>query len=99
MSVLQPFNPTYGSNQVLTAGASSLNAAIASGNKQVIVTNSGTNIGYVKITTDPAATASTADMPILPKTLITLTKPMDSAYIAYISATGTTIQVITGEGW
>jgi hypothetical protein len=99
MSALQPFDPQYGSGQPLTATASSQYALFSGTNKQVVVTNLGTNVAYVKVTNDTTKAASTADMPVIPGAQITLTKGDDDLAIAYISAAGTSLHVITGEGW
>ncbi len=105
MTARQPFMPTYGSNQILTAGAASLTAAIPPGNKQVRIVNTGANKAYFRTfnSLDGAQSATSADCPIAAGMATTVTKPdggrdAHNAF-AYISATGTTLEMMTGEGW
>lgn len=101
MSVLSPFNPQYGSNQVLTPSASSATVAINKACKQVRILNTGANIAYVRVYDNSAGTqaATTADCPIAAGMSTTLTKDEAHNALAHISAAGTTLQVMTGEGW
>jgi hypothetical protein len=101
MTIKQPFSPQYGSNQVLTAGATSAKVNINKDSKQVRVVNTGANKGYIRIydssNDDPAAT--TADCPVAAGAAVVVTKGGNQDSIAYISATGTTLEVMTGEGF
>jgi len=101
MTAKQPFNPQYGSNQVLTVGASSASATISTGSKQARVLNSGANKGYFRLYNSKfgAQNASTADCPVSAGMATTVTKDQDHDSIAYISAAGTTFDVMTGEGF
>lgn len=104
MTAKQPFSPHYGSNQVLTAGAASASVGIDRDNKQVRVVNTGANIGYFRTydstdTATGAGTASTADVPVPAGMATTITKGMRHDRLAYISAAGTTLEVMTGEGF
>ena len=101
MTAKQPFNPQYGSNQVLTAAASSATATLSTGSKQVRVYNSGANKGYFRIynSKSGAQSATASDCPVGPGLATTVTKDQDQDSIAYISSTGTTFEVMTGEGF
>lgn len=99
MSALQPFNPRWGSNQSLTANSSSQRVSTSSYTKQLHIENTGTtNPVYVRVG-DISVVATTADLRISPGTVEVITKFQDNAYLAYISASGTTLEVIEGEGW
>lgn len=103
MSATRPFGPSYGTNQVLTATGSSQTATIAPGNKQLRILNLGSNKAYIKAFNSYSgtvtATTSTADFCIGAgmASTITISEYYDS--VAYISASGTTLDVMTGEGW
>lgn len=99
MAVLQPFNPNYNNGQQVSAASASAYITVLGGNKSTCVTNLGTNVAYVRISNDTGKTASQADMPVLPGAQIILTKSTDDNVVSYISPSGTTLHVITGEGW
>lgn len=93
-----PFNPTYGSGQVVAAAAASAAISNLNGNdKQVVVTNLGANVAYVRVVSDTSA-ATTADYPVPAGQQVNLTKG-DGTRLAYISAAGTSLHIITGNGW
>lgn len=93
--------PKYGSNQVLTAGAAALIAAIDKDNKQVQIVNTGSNKGYVRTydSTGTVPIATVADCPVASGARVVLTKPGNHDSLSYISASGTTLEVMTGEGF
>lgn len=102
MSALQRFMPTYGSGQALAPAAASAAVPINAQNKQVRVVNTGAAIAFVRTYSsltvpEPAATA--ADLPIPAGASVTFSKDETHDRLAHISATGTTLQVITGEGF
>jgi len=102
MSAFQRFMPTYGSGQALAAAAASAAVAINAQNKQVRVVNMGAAIAFVRTyssLTVPAPAATAADLPVAPNTTVTFSKDETHDRLAHISATGTTLQVITGEGF
>ena len=98
MSVLAPINPAYTQGQIVAAAAVAASVSVNKAAKQIAVTNLGGNIAYVRTGTGTIA-ATTADMPILPGTQVTLTKGDNQETFSYISAAGTTLHVIPGEGW
>jgi hypothetical protein len=101
MTIKQPFYPQTGSNQVLTAGAASLTTSINAKCKQVRITNSGAAKGYVRTynSVNGAQPATVADLVVLPNAVVTITKDEGHDQLSYISATGTTLEVMTGEGF
>lgn len=101
MSNLAPFNPHYGTNQVVTPAAASASVVVGAGNKQLRILNTGSNIGYFKTfkASDGAVSATTADCPVPASMASTVTKFEDHDSVAYISASGTTFQIMTGDGW
>lgn len=101
MSAKQPFSPHYGTNQILTAAAGALVANIDPVDKNVRIVNTGSNIAYIRIyaSTTTAQVATTADFPIPAGVISIITKADGQDRMSYISATGTTLQVMSGEGW
>ncbi len=102
MSAMQPINPKWGSNQLLTASGSSQQATVAGNTKQIHVENTGgSNPVYLRTgnSANGTVTATTADFRVSPGTVEVFTKPQDDDRLAYISASGTTFEIIEGEGW
>ena len=93
------FQPHFGTNQVLSPGVASASVTIGSGNKSILLQNTGTNICYVRLgqAANGSVTATTADLPVLPSVPRIIRKPDDFDTLAYISAAGTTLQVMAGE--
>lgn len=98
MSLLEPFIPNYGTGVTLTAGASALNTPVHEDAKNICITNLGANVAYVKMGSS-SAVATTADYPILPFSQVVLTKVAGLNTLSYISASGATLHVMTGQGW
>lgn len=97
----RPFDAHYGTNQVLTAAAASAATPIDAKDLCVRISNSGTNKGYIRLyrsDTTPAPSASVADLVILPGDSVIVSKGDGVDRLAYISAVGTTLEVITGQG-
>ena len=93
-----PFRPHYGTCQVVTAGAASASININGNDKTVRVVNSGAAIAYFRIANEAKA-ATTADCPIASGATVVVEKSMDGfTFFSYISAAGSTLSVITGEG-
>lgn len=106
MSALQPFNPKYGSGQAVAPAAASAVVPIEATNGQVRVTNTGAAIGFFRTFssktvagTPSDGVATAADMSVPPGMSVTVTKSLLHDQLAHISATGTTFQIITGDGW
>jgi len=106
MTFRQPFAPDLGSTQQLAPAAGSANVAIRKDANQVRIWNSGAAKCYVRTYSSVSAAdkaslanATVADMPIPPGVITTFTKSQEHDRLAHISATGTTIEVTTGEGF
>lgn len=101
MSIKQPFFPHYGTNQVITAASSAASVSLDKTNKQVRIYNSGAALAYVRLYDNTGGTqsATTADLPVGPGQVVVITKSEYQNALSHISATGTTLQVMTGEGW
>lgn len=95
----QPFFPSYGSNQVETVGAAA-SVNLTRNNKQVRIVNTGANKGYFRIydSADGTQAATAADCPLGPGGGITVSKG-DQDKISTYSASGTTFEIMTGEGY
>lgn len=99
MDSVQPFIPSFGTNQVLTPAAAAATVNLSLADQQVRVINTGAAICYVR--TSPSAAvvpATTADLPVAAGMATTFTKEATHDRLSHISATGTTIQVMTGIG-
>lgn len=102
MSARQPFSPAYGTGQAIAPAAASATVNINASNNQVRIVNTGAAIAFVRTFSNaaqPGTAATAADMPIPPNMAVTITKDLSHDRLAHISATGTTLQVMTGEGW
>ena len=95
------FNPAFGTNQVLTTGAASLIVVVNKDDDQVRIVNSGASKAYVRFyssLTVPAPAATTADACVAAGQTSTFTKGQVNDRVAYISAGGTTLDLMTGNG-
>lgn len=88
---------------MVTPGAASATITIDGSDKQVRVVNSGAAKGYFRtfsITNTPGGSAATAaDFCVPAGMAATITKPDGHDRLSHISATGTTFEIMTGEGW
>jgi hypothetical protein len=98
MSALQPFSPAYTQGQIVSATATAASVEIEKHARNVAVSNLNTQIAYVRIGTSGIA-ATTADFPILPGCQVIITKADGQGTLSYISAVGTSLHIIPGEGW
>jgi hypothetical protein len=99
MNIQEPFTPLYGSGVTVSAIATSANVAIEKDAQSVCITNTGSNIAYIKTSVVNTATATTADYPILPFCQAIITKQSGQGFLAYISADGTSLHVMMGGGF
>lgn len=99
MTVKAPFNPAYTRGIIVTPAAASANSAIATDAKQICLTNLGANVCYIRIGDSATMTATTADYPIPAGAQLAITRDPAHQYIAYISAAGTTLHILPGEGF
>lgn len=101
MAALQPFSPHYSSGQIVTASsAGAASVTINANSINVMVTNTGSQVAYVKVGTT-SATATAADFPILAGSQVVLTKGVGQDKLSYlgVAAGTTTLHIMTGEGW
>ncbi len=98
MSIFAPFNPAYTSGTTKTSAALAASFSIAAGTNQVCITNTGSNIAYVRIGSGTFS-ATTADYPVLSGAQVVLTKAQDDTVVSHISASGTTLHFICGNGF
>jgi len=100
MTIQAPFGPHYGSGVTVAPSGTSASSARGLGSKSLVITNlSTTVVSYVR-TGQGAATATTADYPILPNTQIVLSKPQDHDTVAYVTGGSTgSLHIMAGEGY
>lgn len=100
MTSRSPFKPHYGSNQTVTPASSSSTITVGKGDKSIRVCNTGANKGYFRtgIAGDAAVTATSADVCVPSGHDVIVEKPQDHDTLAHISASGTTFDVMSGEG-
>ena len=98
MSIFAPFNPAYTSGQTKTSAALAASFSVAAGTNQVCITNTGSYIAYVRIGVG-SFSATTADYPVLADSQVVLTKAQDDTVVSHISASGTTLHFICGNGF
>jgi hypothetical protein len=99
MTIKQPFAPSYGSGQTVTPAAAAATITLTPGSKQLMLTNLGAAVCYVRIGQGSVANASTVDFPIPPNFQVPITKSSDADKLSHISAAGTTLHIINGEGF
>ncbi len=96
--IIAPVFPQYGSGQTVTPAAASAAATLQAGTKNVILTNTGLNVCYVRIGASSVA-ATAADYPVLAGTQVIISKDQDHTALTHISPAGTTLHIMTGEGF
>lgn len=99
MTVKRPVQPGYGSGVTVTPAAGTVTSSITSGSKQAILTNLGANVCYVRIGQTGLGAASTADYPVPAGAQLVISKAEADDKMSHISALGTTLHVMTGEGF
>lgn len=98
MANIAPFNPAYTSGQTVTPAAAAASINVNAVSKNVCLTNLGTNVCYVRLS-DVAISATIADYPIPAGAQMVVTKQDGHFILSHISPSGTTLHVMTGEGW
>ena len=98
MSVRAPFQPKYGSGQVVSPAVGSSNIFIGKGNKNVCLSNQGAAVCFVRVGVGTQV-ATNADYAVPPNAQVVITKSDDDDNLAHVSAAGTLLHVIVGEGW
>lgn len=101
--IKQPFFPAYGTNQALTlAAATPGNATLNKESRQVRIVNTGANIAYVQTFSSvdqPGTLATAVDFPVPAGAMCTISKDTDHDTLAYLSTAGTTLNVMSGDGF
>ena len=99
MAIQASFDPAYGTGITVAPTSSSASSTLGRGSKSLVLTNLGSVTVYVRVG-ETAATATTADYPVLPGTQVSISKNQDSAVIAYITAASTgSLHIMAGEGY
>lgn len=106
MTVPAPFKPHFGGGiNIVAAAATPANAAVGAGDKTLRVVNSGTGLTYFRTGNSKTIVGGAAsiiatlnDCPILPSGTVTIEKPQEDDYIAWLSTPGSTLIAIGGEG-
>jgi hypothetical protein len=83
---VSPFRPT--GTVSVSVGAASANVPLSGGGDSVVVTNTSTNLAYIRFGSDPTLTASASDMPILAGTRLILSINSLISYAAAVSPSG-----------
>jgi hypothetical protein len=104
--VNSPFNPYYGRTVSVASVAGAAQATVESTAKQLLLTNVGTVLCFVRVRPNGNNTvASVADLPLLPNSQRIITRSgNDSAAQGQVTvdvfsaATGSTVYITPGEG-
>lgn len=97
MANINRANPAFGNGQIVSVGTTSTAITLPVQSKQLILTNQGANMIYVRCI--PGA-ATTADACIPPNEQVVITKFADTVAITAIAATGATnLHVMPAEGF
>ena len=98
MTAKQPFFPKYGSNTTVTVGTAAT-ISIDRTCKQVRVVNTGANKGYFRtFNTGDSVAATAADCGVYPGMATTVSKG-EHDQLSTFSASGTTFEIMVGEGF
>ena len=101
MTIKAPFGPAYTQGQSVVPAAGAATITIGKGAKSLCLSNTGTGWCYVRTfqVSKGAVAATTADFPVPPGAQTSISKPEDDDSLSHISAAGTTLHVIPGEGF
>lgn len=98
MTIKAPINPVYGAGQNIAATTAATTVVLGAPTKQIMLTNLGPGVAYVRITPIPAD-ATSADAIIPPNsTPQVFTKFMDILQLSVVSESTSTVNVIPVEG-
>lgn len=95
---IAPFNPAYTQGQVVAPTGTAASITVNATSKNVCLTNLGANVCYVRLS-DVAISATTSDYPVPPGIQCVITKQDGHNTLSHISALGTSLHVIVGEGF
>jgi len=93
-----PFTPAYGRGVTVTPAAASASVTIGGNSQTLCLTNLGANVCYIRMS-DVAVSATHSDYPIPGGAQVTITKPREYGLLTHVSAAGTTLHIIPGEGF
>jgi len=107
MTGQKTFSPAWGKGVSITAGAAATDSLIddnslnGSGSSSVVITNTGTDLAYVRVSrSDDVKDATAADYLIMPQAQVSLTKFRDNDTLSVIAPSGApVIYAIRGEGF
>lgn len=100
MTARQPIAPAYGTGQSVAPAAASAVAALTPGSNQLVLTNLGAAVCYVRIGNAADAPVATAnDYPVPAGAQVVITKDQRQNALAHICAAGTTLHIMNGEGF
>jgi hypothetical protein len=102
MASKTPFSPQGGAGQKIAATDTEAAVAIghASGQKQLLLSSTGTNVVFVKFGDSTVTAAEDDDMPILPNTQVIVSITQGVTHISTVCASGesATLWVTPGNG-
>lgn len=98
MTAVVPFNPAYTQGQVVAPAAGAASITIGKGAKSLCLSNIGANVCYVRVG-GSTVVATTADYAVPAGAQLVVSKFQDDDTLSHISAAGTTLHVIPGEGF
>ena len=100
MASLATFTPIWGQGITASVTSTSGNSLKGFNSKSLCLTNLGTDVAYVRTGVGSGTTATTADYPILGGAQVTIGKPNDHDYVAYVcaAAEATSLHIMPGEG-
>ncbi len=99
MTVKATFAPSYTKAVTVVPGAASAGSNVGAGSKTLCLTNLGTTLVYVRVSTGPAD-ATTADYPVPIGAQVSISKPQDDDTVSYISPDGAgSLHIMPGEGF
>lgn len=99
MTEVTTFGPSYTKGVTVAPGIASASTTIGAGSKTLCLTNLGTVVCYVRVSS-VAASATTADYPVPAGAQVSISKPQDDGIVSYITAAGTaSLHIIPGEGF
>lgn len=104
--IQRPFTPHYGQTQAVATAAGAVNATVPAGANQLLLTNVGTVLAFVRVKPNgSSADASAADMPLPAgaQRIISKHGDIDAAYgqtvvSVFAAGAGSTVYITPGEG-
>lgn len=99
MTIKAPIQPGYTTGQTVSAASSAASVALTPGSKQLILTNLGSNLAYVRAGQTGSTLATAADYPVPAGAQVVISKGHGDNQFSYISPVGTTLHVMDGEGF